>query len=188
MLNAKFLFLTFLVLAANTLAARLTYVCRFEGGKVSDASKKHAEIDDSKAESIISGMSSWSGGKYKVSKHARTGIIIIAANTRAASQGAATDVVQNMQSLVAQNARAKSPTPGPSTEEGGAKSAKGSLKLSSPSGSSRGHRRRAALNDVGEDMWARSEDYDDLLWARSDDFDDIWTRSDNYEGLFDHID
>lgn len=113
MLNFKVLFLAFLLLATNALAVRVTYSAKYTGQAVGERTQKLATVDDDKGEQILDHMSTWSGGKYTASRSTRVANMIIVVNVvEAASKGAASDMLQDMQTIVNHNYRPRSPSPG----------------------------------------------------------------------------
>ena len=75
-------------------------------------------------DSIVSKIGTWSGGKYKASKHAATGIITVTNNSPAANKAAASSMVQDMQHTVVQGLKSSSRSPSPARSASGATSGK----------------------------------------------------------------
>lgn len=115
MFNVKVLLLAFLLLATNVLAVRVTYVAKFTGQLVTDRTSKLATVDDHKGEQIIEKMATWSNGKYKAARSgsAAVNMINVVNVVEAPTKGVATDMVQEMQHIVATNYRPKSRSPSP---------------------------------------------------------------------------
>ena len=109
MFNFKVLLLAFLLLATNVLATRVTYSGKFTGQKVGDRTQKLATVDDHKGEQIVENMATWSNGKYTASKSGSAVNMITVVNAvAAASKGQASEMVQEMQTIVSHNYRPRS--------------------------------------------------------------------------------
>ena len=117
MFNLKVLFLAFLLLAADALAARVIYSGNFAGSSVSTRTQKATVVDDAKAEAILENIATWSNGEFTASKGRTTGIVTVVNVEAAASKGKASELVQNMQAVVSENYRpaARSPSPTPAS-------------------------------------------------------------------------
>lgn len=114
MLNVKVLLLAFLLLATNVLAVRVTYSAKFTGQKVGERTSKLATVEDDKGEQIVEKMGTWSNGKYTAKKSGSAANMITVTNVvEAPSKGAANDMVQDMQHIVATNYKPKSRSPSP---------------------------------------------------------------------------
>ena len=115
-----------LSLATNVLAARVNYVAEYNGvqidGKPGLVKEKKAggSVEDPK-DSIVSKIGTWSGGKYKASKHAATGIITVTNTSPAANKAAATSMTQDMQHTVVQGLKSSSRSPSPAGSASGKK-------------------------------------------------------------------
>ncbi|KAI1204951.1 uncharacterized protein F4807DRAFT_465185 [Annulohypoxylon truncatum] len=105
MFNMKVLFFAFLLLATDVLAARINYSAKYHDGKKVARTSKNGEVADNVAQSILSGMHTWSGGAYQAGM-SKYGFIQITNSQVAASKGAASAQVQQMQTLIHQHATA----------------------------------------------------------------------------------
>ncbi|KAI2467397.1 hypothetical protein F4781DRAFT_402259 [Annulohypoxylon bovei var. microspora] len=103
MFNMKVLFLAFLLLATDVLAARINYSAKYKDGKKTSRTSKNGEVSDERAEAILQDMHTWSGGRY-LAGMSKYGFIQITNAQVAASKGAASAQVQEMQSLIHQHA------------------------------------------------------------------------------------
>ena len=115
MLNIKVILLAFLLLATNALAAvRVTYSAKFTGQKVGDRTQKLASVEEDEANQIVEHMATWSNNKYTASQSRSVANMIIVVNAvAAASKGEASEMVQEMQSIVNRNLRPAARTPSP---------------------------------------------------------------------------
>jgi hypothetical protein len=115
MFNVKVLLLAFLLLATNVLAVRVTYSAKFTGQKVGERTSKLATVEDDKGTQIIEKMATWSNGKYTAARSASAAVnmINVVNAVEAPSKGAASDMVQEMQTIVANNYKPKSRSPSP---------------------------------------------------------------------------
>lgn len=113
MFNVKVLLLAFLLLANNVLAVRINYVAKYTVMLVGDRTSKLATVDDDKGEQIIEKMATWSNGKYTAarSQSAAVNIINVVNAVEAPTKGVATDMLQEMQHIVANNYQPKSRSP-----------------------------------------------------------------------------
>lgn len=115
MFNVKVLSLAFLLLATNVLAVRVNYVAKYTGQLVGERNSKMATVDDHKGEQIIEKMATWSNGKYKAARSgsAAVNMINVVNAVEAESKGKSSEMLQEMQSIVANNYRPKSRSPSP---------------------------------------------------------------------------
>jgi hypothetical protein len=100
MLGSKVTLFAVLLLAADVLATRVVYSGRYDDNGKTASTKKLTELDDDKADKVKDNVKDWSDGKFDASKHHLTGILTVFNTANAASKGAASQLVQDMQSLV----------------------------------------------------------------------------------------
>lgn len=113
MFNFKVLLLAFLLLATITLATRVTYSGKFAGNAVTSRTQTLAVVDDHKGEQILEHMTMWSDGKYTASRSRQPNMIIVVNVEVAASKGKASEMIQEMQTIVNNNYKPKSRSPSP---------------------------------------------------------------------------
>ncbi|KAI0880278.1 uncharacterized protein GGS22DRAFT_175629 [Annulohypoxylon maeteangense] len=104
MFSIKVILFAFLLLAADALAARINYSAKYTDGKKIARTTKNAEVADNLSNSILHGMATWSGGAYQAAL-SKYGFIQITNTHVAASKGAASAQVQQMQTLIHQHAQ-----------------------------------------------------------------------------------
>lgn len=102
MFNLKIAFFAVFLLAAEVFGARINYSAKYAVGNKIERTSKNGQVPDEAQDSIIQNMRTWSGGAYSasLSKH---NIIQVVNNAAAASKGAASGQVQQMQTIVHQN-------------------------------------------------------------------------------------
>lgn len=103
MFNIKVLLLAIFLLASDVFAIRINYSAKYKvGKKIERTSKNGGEVPDAAQDEIIQNMGRWSNGAYSagLSKH---GMIQVVNSVPAASKGAASGQVQQMQTIVRQN-------------------------------------------------------------------------------------
>ena len=115
MIYFKALVFAFLLLATEVLATRCTYSVKHSdiaSGMPGNHNSKLAEMDQDKADSVVTNMGTWSGGKYQAKKSRAPNMIIVSGTTTSSQSNA---MIQDMQHVVSVNykARSKSPSPGP---------------------------------------------------------------------------
>ncbi|KAJ8062849.1 hypothetical protein OCU04_008104 [Sclerotinia nivalis] len=106
MYTPKLLFLCLLLLATETLAIRLNYSAKYQGGKAATfVSKNAGTIDDAIGDNIVKHMGTWSSGKYIATKSELRNLVTVKNASAAASKGVANDEVAEMQSIVNKNTK-----------------------------------------------------------------------------------
>ncbi|KAI0896647.1 hypothetical protein F4806DRAFT_465280 [Annulohypoxylon nitens] len=105
MFNMKVVLFAFLLLAADVFAARINYSAKYHDGKKVARTSKNGEVADAVAQSILTEMHTWSGGAYQAGM-SKYGFIQVVNTQVAASKGAASTQVQNMQALIHAHAHA----------------------------------------------------------------------------------
>ena len=104
-----------LLLASNALAIKVTYYAKVAGSNAPGAmSNKATEVDDEKGSAILSRMSTWSDDKYKaVNAKVGPARITVSPVTAPKTPAQATEMINEMQSLVVKHYRPRSPSPAP---------------------------------------------------------------------------
>ena len=104
MLGSQIYLFAFLLLAADTLGARLQYTAKYKvGDEIKRTNTAAGDITDEKGENIVEHMKEWSDNKYSASKLKRGGIYAVINVEPAASKGKASEEIQEMRSIVAKN-------------------------------------------------------------------------------------
>ncbi|CAG9982827.1 unnamed protein product [Clonostachys byssicola] len=98
-------------------AIAISYRVSWKEGKKEGAESSSEEIETSRKDSVINGMSTWSGGKYKATLGgigARAVIQVQAVQSGSSRKKTeAQTMMQEMRRLVQQNAKSRSPSPEP---------------------------------------------------------------------------
>ncbi|CAH0045703.1 unnamed protein product [Clonostachys solani] len=114
------LFLVFILMAASISAMRVQVAAKW-GKTMGQRTSKLVEIADSRADSVVAGMGTWSQGRYQA--HVKTDsrgrgvppMLIINPTRDASNANEGHAMVAEMQSLMRQNANSRSPSPAPAT-------------------------------------------------------------------------
>ena len=102
MFNSKALLLAFFLLATDVFAARINYSAKYKNGDKTDRTSKNKNVPDDKEQSILDNMKAWSDNKYDATK-SRHNLIQVVNAEAASSKGAASEEVQEMESIVTKN-------------------------------------------------------------------------------------
>ena len=102
MFNLKVLLFAVFLLASDVFAGRINYSAKYKVGKEIKRTSKNGVVPDGTEDAIVAGMAQWSGGAYSasLSKHGFVQVVNAAA---AASKGAASGQVQQMETIVRQH-------------------------------------------------------------------------------------
>ncbi|CAH0054063.1 unnamed protein product [Clonostachys solani] len=115
-------------------AIAISYRVPWKEGKKEGAESSSEEIETTRKDSVINGMSTWSGGKYKATMGGFGARAIIQVQTAQSGSNRkkteAQTMMQEMRRLVQQNARSRSPSPEPEGKKKPASSSKKTRKRS----------------------------------------------------------
>ncbi|ESZ93675.1 hypothetical protein SBOR_5941 [Sclerotinia borealis F-4128] len=96
--------LAFLLLVANVQAGRITYTCYNKTGGIKKdgilEQKAGGTIPDDQVDVVVTGMHTWSGGKYTAAVNTKSNVLIVKCVNKAANKNLATAANNEQQQLV----------------------------------------------------------------------------------------